>query len=217
MLLEQLLQYLDADQQGRIRYLLMDREFAAKDWLAHLRKKSFHFIIRIRKDAKVRKIGKLQERPAWQLFQSSSFRILRKHRVLFGHRLYLAGQRLSEKEYLILISDTTLKHGPQLYALRWGIEVFFGACKSRGFNFEDTHLTKLDRINTLMFILAIAFIWALRTGEFLLDQGHSIPVKHLKKRRAKLFSIFRLGLDFIKLHLLNFLSLRYHIGLLSCT
>ncbi|MEN0051902.1 MAG: transposase, partial [Bacteroidota bacterium] len=216
-LLEQLLQYLDLHQQARIRYLLMDREFAAKDWLAHLKEKPFHFIIRIRRDAKVRKIGKLKERPASQLFQTDSFKVLRKQRVLFGHRLYLAGQRLSEKEYLILISDIPLKHGPQIYALRWGIEVFFGACKSRGFNFEDTHLTKLERINTLMYILAIAFLWALITGEWLLENGKAVCIKQLKKRRAKLFSIFRIGLDFLKHKLLNFLSLFHHTGLLSCT
>ena len=216
-LLERLLYHLTAEQQKRIRYLLMDREFTAKDWLTHLRTKSFSFIIRIRKDAKVRKPGQFKEIHAWKLFQTQQFRVLRKHRMLFGHRLYIAGQRVSKKEFLILISDQRLTHGAPLYEERWGIEVFFGCCKSRGFNFEDTHLTKLERINTLIFILAVAFIWALRTGEFLLEKGHRIPIKHLKHRRAKLVSIFRLGLDYIKHKLLNFLSLFHEIGLLSCT
>lgn len=217
VLLERLLNCLSHEQQARIRYLLMDREFAAHKWLTHLRTKSFCFIIRIRKDAKVRKPGQMKECPAWRLFQTDSLRALRKPRVLFGHRLYMAGQKIAAREYLILISDRPLAHGAQLYAERWGIEVFFGSCKSRGFNFEDTHLTKLERINTLIFVLAIAFIWALKTGEFLLEQGHQIPIKDLKKRKAKLVSIFRLGLDFIKHKLLNFLSLFLEIGLLSCT
>ena len=220
-LLQRLLNSLSQAQKNRIHYILMDREFAAKEWLAYLKKQSFHFVIRIRKDAKIRKPANLKERHAYRLFETSSFRALRKQRILFGHRLYVGGQKLSASEYLILISDISLKHGTQLYSQRWGIEVFFGACKKRGFNFESTHLTKLERINTLIYILAIAFIWALKTGEYLLDKGHQIPIKQLEKRKARLYSIFRIGLDYIKTKLLNFLSmdinLYYQIGLLSCT
>ncbi len=216
-LLFSLLTCLSEEQKKSIRFLLMDTEFAAKDWLTYLKKQAFHFVIRIRKDAKVRKAGKLQERHAYKLFECKDFRALRKQRILFGHRLYIGGQKISNTEYLILISDIPLKHGTQIYSQRWGIEVFFGACKRRGFNFESTHLTKLERINTLIFILALAFIWALKTGEHLIDNGHHTPIKQLKNRRAKLFSIFRIGLDFIKTKLLNFLSLFNEIGLLSCT
>lgn len=217
LLLERLLNCLHQEQAKRIRYLLMDREFAANHWLTYLRKRKISFLIRIRKDAKIRKPGQMKERHAWRLFQTDSFRRLRKPRIVFGHRLYVAGQQISAKEYLILISDLPLTHGATLYAERWGIEVFFGACKTRGFNFEDTRLNKLERINTLVFILAIAFIWALKTGEILLEKGHQIPIKNLKTRKARLLSIFRVGLDFIKHKLLNFLSLFNQIGLLSCT
>jgi len=217
LLLERLLNCLNLEQSKRIRYLLMDREFAANQWLTYLRKRKISFLIRIRKDAKIRKPGQLKERHAWRLFQTDSFRRLRKPRIVFGHRLYLAGQQISAKEYLILISDLPLTHGATLYAERWGIEVFFGACKTRGFNFEDTRLNNLERINTLAFILAIAFIWSLKTGETLLENGHQIPIKNLKKRKARLLSIFRIGLDFIKHRLLNFLNIFNQIGLLSCT
>lgn len=220
-ILGRLLSYLDTEQKNRIRYLLMDREFAANQWLSYLHKQPFYIIIRIRKDAKVRKPGQFKEVAAYKLFQATTFRALRKPRVIFGHRLFIAGQRISRKEYLILISDQPLYHGRQLYAERWGIEVFFGACKTRGFNFEDTHLTKLPRINTLIFILAIAFIWALKTGEYQIENGHQIPIKHFsnqgENRRAKLFSIFRIGLDHLKERLLNFLNLNQEIKLLSCT
>src|SRR5690606_12319806 len=129
------------------------------------------FIIRIRKDAKVRKPGQINEVPAWRLFRSTSFRSLRKRRVVFGHRVFIAGQRVSERGYLILISDVPLSKGRQVYAERWGIEVFFGSLKTRGFNFEDTHLKIPERIDTLVFILAIAFIWSLKTGVQLIDNG----------------------------------------------
>lgn len=217
LLMERLLSNLNEFQSSKIRYLLMDREFTGHDWLSYLRQKPFSFIIRIRKNAKVRKPGQYKEQAAWRLFQTQHYRVLTKQRMLFGHRLYVAGQKISAKEYLILISDQPLTHGAQIYGEHWGIEVFFGACKTRGFNFEDTRLTNLDRINTMCFIMAIAFIWAFKTGEFLLEKGHQIPIKQLKNRKAKLKSIFRIGLDFLKHKLLNFLSLFNHIGLLSCT
>lgn len=217
ILMERLLSCLDADQQSRIRYLLMDREFGSTQWLNYLRTKPFHFIIRIRKDAKVRMPGKTGEISAHRLFQNRNYTVLRKPRIVFEHRLYMAGQKLSGKEYLILISDEPLYHGRKIYGERWGIEVFFGACKKRGFNFEDTHLTKLERINTLVFILAIAFIWALKTGEFMVDNGHQIPIKVVKGRRVRLYSIFRVGLDRLKLQLLNNLRLWEEIYFLSCT
>lgn len=216
-LLEQLLNCLGKDQQARIRYLLMDREFGAHDWISYLKSKSIHFVIRIRKDARIQKPGKKKGQSAWKLFQCQEFRVLRKMRMVFEHRLFVAGQQVSNQEYLILISDQPLTHGRHIYGERWGIEVFFGALKSRGFNFEDTHLTKPERINTLIFILAIAFVWALKIGEFLLENGHQIPIKQLKKRKAKLKSIFRFGLDYLKHKLLNFLSLYNEIRLLSCT
>lgn len=216
-LLRQLLSHLDQEQKKRIRYVLMDREFGANNWLAYLKGQGLHFIIRIRKDAKVRKPGQLKESKAFRLFETKKFRALRKPRVVFGHRIYIGGQHIKSKEYLILISDIPLTHGTQLYKERWGIEVLFGSLKKRGFNFEDTHLTKIERINTLIFILAIAFIWAFKTGEYLLEKGHQIPLKQLENRKAKLISIFRLGLDQLKRKVLNFLSLHYEIQLLSCT
>lgn len=217
LLLERLLSCLDAGQKGRIRHLLMDREFGANDWLGHLKKRGIHFVVRIRKDAKVRIPGKEMEAHAWRLFETDSFRALRKRRVVFGQRLFIAGQRTGDKEHLILLSDEPLARGGRLYAERWGIEVFFGSLKTRGFNFEDTHLKALERIDAVMFILAIAFVWCLKTGEYLLENGHQVPLKQLERRKAKLVSIFRLGLDHLKHKLLNFLSLYLEIKFLSCT
>lgn len=215
-LMEELLVILTEDQKSKIRCLLADREFIGKQWIAYLKEQPFTFFIRIKNNTLVRKLGKSKEVHASKLFECSHFRALRKKRVLFGHRLYIGGQKISEKEWLIIISDISVKHAKIYYGERWGIEVFFGACKKRGFNFEDTHVTK-DRVSNIVFLIAIAFCWALKTGEQLLDDGHQIPIKKLKNRRAKLYSIFRIGLDRLKELLLNFLSVKREIKLLSCT
>ena len=40
---------------------------------------------------------------------------------------------------------------------RWQIETLFGCLKTRGFNFEDTHLTDPERLSKLLGLLALAF------------------------------------------------------------
>ena len=216
-LMNNLLNILTDEQTKKIRCLLADREFIGKQWITYLKGLSFTFFIRIRNNALVRKAGATKEVHAKRLFNCLHFRSLRKSRLLFGHQLYLGGQKVGKEEWLIIISDTSVKHAEKYYGERWGIEVFFGACKRRGFNFEDTHVTKLDRVSNIVFLIAIAFCWALRTGESILENGHQIPIKKLKNRRAKLYSIFRIGLDRLKELLLNYLSINYEIGLLSCT
>jgi hypothetical protein len=39
------------------------------------------------------------------------------------------------------------------------IETRFGCLKTRGFYFEDTHLTEGGRMNKLVALLALAFTW----------------------------------------------------------
>ena len=216
-LLDELLKWLPDCERKKVRYLLMDREFGSKDWLTALKNRRVSFIVRIRVDAKVRKPGQQRERPAKELFACNQFRCLRNQRVVFHHRLFMGGYKIGAKEYLILVSDTPLRHQGRIYAERWGIEVFFGSCKRRGFNFEDTHLTKLERINTLIYLLGIAFIWAFKTGEMMVRQHKRIPIKWVKERRTKLFSIFRVGLDQLRVNILNNLGLEAEISFLSCT
>lgn len=63
------------------------------------------------------------------------------------------------------------------YAVRWTMETLFGCLKSRGFNFEDTHLVKAERLSKMLALLALAFAWTYRTGELLYEQT---PI-HLQK------------------------------------
>ena len=220
-LINDLLKRLTKEQKSKIRCILADREFIGNQWITYLKDLPFTFFIRIRNNTLIRKIGKHKTVYAKDLFECNHFRILRKQRILFGHRLYIGGQKINDKDWLIIISDISVKHAKNYYGERWGIEVFFGACKKRGFNFEDTHVTSLERISNLVFLIGIAFCWAMKTGEELLNNGHQIPIKNLKngeeKRKAKLYSIFRFGFDRLRTIFLNFLPAKVEINLLSCT
>ena len=85
------------------------------------------------------------------------------------------------------VHRTAQTHGPE-------IETLFAATKTRGFNFEDTHLIHPDRIGKLLAVLAVAFAFAHATGEW--QAKHRPIIIKTHKRRAQ--SIFRVGFDLLR-------------------
>lgn len=216
-LLEALLSSLNIQQQQQIKCLVADREFIGKEWLSYLKKQSFDFYIRIRSNCLMRKFGQSKTTRVAAVFNQKNFKTLRQKRVLFGHQLYVGGQTKKDKDPFILISNRPISKGKTYYHLRWGIEVFFGACKTRGFNLEDTHVTNLHCLNNLIFLVALAFCWVLKTAEQVIENGYYRLTKTFANRKVKLFSLFRIGFDFLRRRLLHQQSLYYQIKLLSCT
>jgi len=113
-----------------------------------------------------------------------------------GTPVYLSALRLDTGELLILAHSGLLKeqNSVAVYGLRWEIETLFGCLKGRGFNFEDTHITKRGRIKKMVAMLAIAFCMAHKTGEWRNDNVKTIPTK-THGRLAQ--SLFRYGLDWL--------------------
>ncbi|KTD27492.1 putative Transposase (IS4 family) [Legionella maceachernii] len=87
--------------------------------------------------------------------------------------------------------ETGPKEIPRQFFTR---QTLFSCLKSRGFNFEDTHVTKPERIAKLIALLAIGFCWAYKAGQWLHKQK---PIKIMKHGR-KAISFFRYGLDLIR-------------------
>ena len=85
------------------------------------------------------------------------------------------------------------------YKIRWEIETLFGCLKTRGFNFESTHLIDPERIKKLVAVLAIAFCWCHITGEW----AQTLKPIKIKKHGRKAESIFRCGLDVLREIVLN--------------
>ncbi len=85
---------------------------------------------------------------------------------MWGHLVYLAGLRLADEELLIVATTESPETAIATYGLRWEIKCLFGCFKGRGLNFEDTHITDKARIKKRVALLAIAFTWAHRTGEW---------------------------------------------------
>lgn len=133
--------------------------------------------------------------------------------MLWGYELYVSVEkRKGAKEAMIIVSSHQFSDPLRMYRRRWEIETLFGCLKSRGFRMEDTHIIDADKIEKLLFVLAIAFCWAYRTGDIRAAE-ESIEVK-THGRPAK--SIFRWGLDLIRQAVFRHTDLKNFQELLRC-
>jgi hypothetical protein len=107
--------------------------------------------------------------------------------------------RLDDGELLVVIGPLKAQGLVKDYALRWGLETWFGIFKTRGFCLESTHLIDDERLSKLLGLLTLALGWARQTG-LGLHQWQPIEIKK-HGRRAK--SLFRLGLDYLRHLVLN--------------
>ena len=182
---------------------LADREFIGKTFVQYLIDNKIKFRIRIKHNMLISR-ARSGTAPARNFFRNltrGEYQQLAGQRIIWGLTLSVSGARLASGEYLIIISPdaSSAKEILDDYKERWEIETLFKALKSQGFNFEDTHLTDLDRIAKLMALLAIALCWAHIMGEWLHEQK-PIPIK---SHRRPAISIFRYGLDHLRGILLN--------------
>lgn len=187
--------------KNSIAELLCDREFVGEDWFAWLSKAHIPFCIRIRNNTVT---TNARGEKAWMdtLFyglKAGEQRVLEGKRKVTGCFVYLAGLRLSDGELLIVATGSEPENAIKRYAIRWEIETLFGCLKGRGFNFEDTHITNRERIKKLLVLLAIAFAWAHKTGEW---RNELKPIK-IKKHGRRMVSLFRMGLDYISFAIVN--------------
>lgn len=200
----------------RIEYLLADREFGNQELLEFLMAEELDFRIRLKKNHLATGISFEQRGRK----QPTKTRAKSRQAVsVFGLEMFISTVKLSETEYLIVASR---RHSPDAiaqYKLRWEIETMFGCLKSRGFEFEETHLTRPERIETLLMLLGLALCFALKSGEI---QTRRKPLK--KKNHGRYGkSLFRVGLDALREFLLNLSmdikSNQFNLlaDLLSCT
>lgn len=180
--------------------ILGDREFIGKKWFSYLKDRQLSFYIRIKRNNKTKDPNDGTTEIA-RLFRNLSFQeatLLKGKRLLYGHQVFVTGAKI-EGDYLIVISNKKPpKHNPleaiDIYAIRWRIETLFECFKSRGFNFEDTHITHRKRIKQMIAVLTIAFCWAQLTGQWRCSNEKKITIK---KHGRPQYSVFKYGLNWI--------------------
>jgi len=188
-----------------IKSLVADREFVGDKWIGFLNQQKIQYHIRIRNNFKVYIPSKNKELKASWLFNNlkvGQYKIYHKIVKVNNQYCYISGCKLNKGEYLIVISYNKPKLAKQDYRQRWQIEMCFKAMKSSGFDIEKTHLTELDRIEKLILLVMIAFVWCYKVGIYL----HKLNPIKIKKHGRKAITIFKYGLNYIANYFLNVLN-----------
>ena len=177
----------------KIAYILADREFIGNDWFDYLDKNQIKFIFRIKGNMLVKHYNVTTPSSVLCVY-ASKINIITLECSIEERLLMLQATRSTEDELVIVVSnDLSNRHLLELYMKRWAIECLFANLKSKGFNFEDTHFTKHERINNLTKLLALVHAIALLLG---IIKAISVPII-IKKHGYKQNSYFRYGLDLI--------------------
>ena len=223
--------FLDVVEPAQVKVVVADREFIGADWLRHLKARGIPFVVRLRSDRRVGLASQdsLRGGPALPVRMFARMLKVGQTRRLEGTRLVygsngsavevevvmrrLAGpQATPSNRFLILAAsgidseetsseETITSKALRLYRRRWEIETLFAALKSRGFNLERTRLTRPERVERLLGLLALAFSWSHLIGEKR-AQRHGTPRQLAHGRPAR--SLFRYGLDRLQEILLTF-------------
>lgn len=153
----------------RIGALTADREFIGKEWFEWLNEQKVPFVIRIRNNSLIK------EEQFDTTHVGELFSYVRKNEFcafgeteLFDTPLHLGGIRASKSdEPLIVVSNRPMDNKTiTLYQKRWEIETMFGALKTRGFNFEESKISEQTKVEKLMALLSLSFVWSILAGEF---------------------------------------------------
>lgn len=180
--------------------VLGDREFASRAFFNWLNKQKIAFYIRIKEGSQINIKGK-----KWLKAKKLFNHLNPKKKSIYGMKIdlwdntsvFLAGSRSERGELMIVATNQNPKNAIAIYLRRWEIESLFQNFKGRGFHFEETHITALDRLENVMVLLAITFCWAHKVGEWRAIQK-PIPMNHYKNSQRPQFSYFRYGLDLLQ-------------------
>jgi len=197
--------FLNSFGSSMILGVLADREFGSGGLFKWMNKNNIPFYIRI-KEGSVTWIKKKKFLTAKKIFNDLQ---PKKHKIfdmavdVFGQKVFLAGSRSEKGELMIVATNQNPKNAIPIYLRRWEVECLFAALKSRGFRFEETHMTNLERVEKLMAVLALGFCWAHKVGEWRAATKKAIAIKRHKESNRPQNSFFRYGFDLIRDLILN--------------
>jgi len=150
-----------------IHSLNMDREFCGYEWLNWLNNQGLTFVLRLRKNTKVD--GKDAKK-----YRSTKKAKTYEKKEVFGMPLYFACKHIKKgrADYLYVVSNHLEPiEALETYKKRWSIEVLFGHLKKKGFNLESTHMKAAEKIDKLIAVLALSFLFTVGWGILLKENG----------------------------------------------
>ncbi len=183
-----------------ISSLTADREFIGSEWFQFLINSEIPSFIRIREDTQVlRRHGNYTVglRDLCKRIKCGKRKVFKGLHNLLGVNVQIAASRNYKGELLIVVTNVCSSKALKAYKKRWAIETLFSYLKTKGFCFEDTHMTNLRKIDAWMLILTLAVVWTLKTN--IIEQSKTTYASHGRKRK----SIFRSCFEKIRRCLLS--------------
>ena len=155
--------YLAIFGAGSIDTLLADREFVGNHWFEFLLGNDIPFAIRVKENLDV----VLDDGRKAAL--ASLTRHKRTRLQLAGHKGHFAGmsaayartmafvaKRREDGTMIVIATNREPKAALSIYRKRWQIECLFSDTKTRGFNMEDTRITRPAKLHLLVAMVTLA-------------------------------------------------------------
>jgi Transposase DDE domain len=195
---------------SKIINLYADREFPSNEFITWMLNSRINFIFRSK--GKIKASDGNKTIYLSKLFnnlanQPNYTKIEAQIRRLFGCRLFVSARLNLKNEQIFLISNKYHKDPFVLYWHRWNIETMFSKFKITGFNLESTHIIQSKRLNSLFYLMTIAYTCCSKLGT-IAHRIRPIKFKKLKDQHGKTilspeFSYFKYGSYLLKNFLIN--------------
>lgn len=187
--------------RSSIKLLLADREFKGNEWFEFLVENDIAFAIRVSGKLLVRLedgyVGPLERlaRHSWSRRRLINSRgCFHNMAERFAGALAFGAVERPDGTILIIATNRSPRKALNAYRKRWQIECLFADTKTRGFNIEDTRLTKPAKLSLLLAIIALAMAWAHACAVAVNGHRDIARANHGYRRK----SWFRTGFDILR-------------------
>jgi hypothetical protein len=203
--------------------LIADREFIGKEWFEEMHKLQICFICRVRRGMFKNQLI------AGRSYEKLQARARKKKRAsilvnsgLNQYRLWLVHKQdtSTNEEFIYIITNVLDKQQiPNLYRMRWKIELLFKHLKTNGYRLEDLRIKDLNKIRLIFAMLSLTYILAILAA---LNERKNKPMKQKKYKDQRYFdmeSVFKQGQSLLKqrfISLKGFLCLVQFLENTSC-
>ena len=182
---------------NKILNLYADREFPSMDFIKFLLAEKVNFIFRIKdnilaSDTVKKRLTLKSLKRLFRDLANGNYKAEDHIRKILDNRIFLSAKRNQDGELIVLISNQYHKDPFELYAHRWHIECMFNKMKTKGFNLENTHVIKPNRLVTLFSIVSLAYCYSCFLGE-MRNNIKPIKTKIINKIEIKSASVFKYG------------------------
>jgi len=185
----------DVIGKNNIDCVLGDREFIGEKWIKFLHDNKILFILRIRNNMYV-EVNKKRVKIDTLVSSVTNGKKQNIDAMINKIPVQLVATRSKENNLVVVIASTDIKDDPlNEYRLRWFIELFFKSIKSQGFKLEETHMTNPAKIKKLFALIALATLYAAKSGAI---KHCCIKPISIKKHGRPTYSLFTYGLDFLR-------------------